>query len=94
MDCSTPSYLVHHQLLEFAQTHVHRVGDAIKQFHPLFSPSPPAFSLPSIRVFSNESDLLIRWTKYWSFSFNISPSKEYSGLISLRMDWLDLAVFY
>ena len=90
MDCSTPGLLVHHQLLEFAQTHVHWVGDAIQPSHPLLSPSllPPI--PPSIRVFSNESALHIRWPKYWSFGFHISPSTEYSGLISFRMDWLDL----
>ena len=69
--------------------HVHRVGDAIQPSHPLLSPSLPAFN-PSIRVFSNESVLRIRWPKYWSFSFSISPSNEYSGLTSFRMDWLDL----
>ena len=86
MDCSTPGLPVHHQFLEFAQTHVHRVGDAIQPSHPLSSPLllPPIPS--SIRVFSNESVLRIRWLKYWSFSFNISPSNEYSGLISFRMD--------
>ena len=90
MDCSTPGLPVHHQLLELTQTHVHWVGDAIQPSHPLLSPSPPAFSLSQHRVFSNESVLLIRWPKYWSFSFRISPSNEYSGLISFRMDWLDL----
>ena len=90
MDCSTSGFPVHHQLPEFTQTHVHRVGDAIQPSQPLSSPSPPAFSLPSIRVFSSESALCIRWPEYWSFSFNISPSSEYSGLISFRMYWLDL----
>ena len=90
MDCSTPGLPVHHQLPEFTQTCVHCVGDAIQPSHPLSSPSPPAFIFPSIRVFSNESALCIRWPKYWSFSFSISPSNEYSRLISLRMDWLDL----
>ena len=74
MDCSMPGLPVHHQLLEFTQTHVHRVGDAIQPSHPL-SPLlllPSIF--PSIRVFSNESALHIRWPKYWSFSFNISPA--------------------
>ena len=75
---------VHHQLLQFTQTHVRWVGDAIQPSHPLSSPSPPTF-IPSIRVFSNESALCIRWPKYWSFSFNISPSNEYSGLISFRI---------
>ena len=89
MDCSTPGLPVHHQLLEFSQTHIHRVSDAIQPSHPLLSPSPPAFNLPSIRLFSNESALHIRWPKYWSFSFGISPSNEHSGLISFRMDWLD-----
>ena len=86
MDCSMPGLPVHHQLLEFAQTHVHRVGDAIQSSHPLSYPSLPTFIFPSIRVFSNESVLLIRWPKYWSFSFSISPSSEYSGLISFRTD--------
>ena len=90
MDCSMPSLPVHHQLPEFTQTHVHWVSDAIQPSHPLSSPSPPAFNLSSIRVFSKESALCIRWPKYWSFSFNISPSNEHSGLISFRMDWLDL----
>ena len=88
MDCSMPGLPVHHQLPEFTQTHVHRVNDAIQPSHPLSSPSPSIF--PSIRVFSNESVLCIMWPKYWSSSFSISPSNEYSGLISFRMDWLDL----
>ena len=91
MDCSMPGLPVHHQLPEFTQTHVHQVGDAIQPSHPLSSPSPPTFNLfQHPRVFSNESALCIRWPKYWSFSFSISPSNEYSGLISFRMDWLDL----
>ena len=90
MNCSTPGLPVHHQLLEFTQTHVHRVCDAIQPSHPLSSPSPPALNLSEYQVFSNESALRIRWPKYWSFSFSISPSNEYSGLISFRMDWLDL----
>ena len=77
---------VHHQLLDFTQTHVHQLGDAIQPSHPLLSPSP-ALNLSPHRVFSNQSALRIRWPKYWSFS--ISPSNEYSGLISFRMDWLD-----
>ena len=85
-----PGLPVHHQLPEFTQTHVHWVGDAIQPSHPLLSPSPPAFIFPSIRVFSNESALCIRWPKYWSFSLNISSTNEYSGLIFFRMDWLDL----
>ena len=93
MDCSLPGFPVHHQLPEFTQRHVHRVGDAIQPFHPLLSSSPPAFNLSQhqgLWVFSNESVHHIRWPKYWSFSFSISPSNEYLGLISFRMDWLDL----
>ena len=86
----TPSLPVHHQLPEFTQTHVHRVSDAIKPSHPLSSSSPPAPIPSSIRVFSNESTLLMRWPKYWSFSFSISSSNEHPGLVSFRMDWLDL----
>ena len=85
-----PGFPVHHQLPELAQTQVYRVGDAIQLSHCLSSPSPPAFSLSSIRVFSKESVLHIRWPKNWSFSFSIIPSKEIPGLISFRMDWLDL----
>ena len=87
MDCSTPGLPVHHQLLESTQTHVHCVSDAIQPSHPLLSPSPFAFIFPSIKVFSNESVLGIRWSKYWSFSFSISPSNEHPGLISFRI-WL------
>ena len=90
MNCSMPGLPVHHQLLEFTQTHVHWVSDAIQPSHPLSSPSLLPSIIPSIRVFSNESALHIRWPKYWSFSFSISPFNEYSGLISFRMDWLDL----
>ena len=89
MDCSTPGLPVHHQLPELTQTHVHQVGNAVQPSHPLSSPSLPAFNLSSIRVFSNESALCIRWPKYWSFSFSISPSSEYSGLIFFRIDWFD-----
>ena len=90
-DCSTPGFPVHYQLLEPTQTHVHHIGYAIQPSHHLSSPSPPLPSIfPIIRVFSTESALHIRWPKYWSFSFTISPSNEYSGLISFRMDWLDL----
>ena len=86
----TPGLPVHHHLPEFTQTHVHRVRDAIQPSHLRSSPSPPAPIPPSIRVFSNESTLLMRWPKYWSFNFSIIPSKEIPGLISFRMDWLDL----
>ena len=90
MNCSTPGLLVHHHLPKFTWTHIHRVGDAIQPSHPQSSPSllPPI--PPSIRVFSNESTLCMKWPKYWSFSFSIIPSKEIPGLISFRMDWLDL----
>ena len=91
MDCSTPGFPVHHQLWELIQTHVHWVGDAIQSSHLLSSLSPPAFNL-------SQHQGLFQWVsssyqvakKYWSFSFSISPSNEYSGLISLRIDWLDL----
>ena len=88
MNHSTPGLPVQYQLPEFTQTHVHRVSDAIQPSHPLSSPSPPAPN-PSQHQ-GNESTLRIRWPKYWSFSFSISPSKEHPGLISFRMDWLDL----
>ena len=87
-DCSTPGFLVHHQLPELAQIHVHQVGDAIQPSHPLSWPSPLAFDLYS-RVFSNESTFA-KGGQSIGFSFNISPSNEYPGLISSRMDWLDL----
>ena len=87
MDCGTPGLTVH-QLLELAQTHVHRVTDAIQPSHPLSSSSSTAF--PSITAFSNELVLHISWPKYWSFKFSISIFNEYSGLISFRLDWLDL----
>ena len=95
MDYSTPSFPVHYQIPGLAQTHVHQVGDAISMTrsnhlvlcHPLLL-LPWIF--PSIRVFSNDSVLCIRWPKYWSFSFSISPPNEYSGLISFRIDLFDL----
>ena len=90
MECSTPGLPVHHQLPEFTQTHVHWVGDTIQPSHTLLSLSPPNFNLSQHQVFSNEPALCIRWPKYWSFSFNISPSSDRSGLISFRMDWFDL----
>ena len=88
--CSMPGLPVHHQPPEFTQTHIHQVGDAIPPSHPLSSPFPPAPIPPSIRVFSKKSTLRMRWPKYWSFSFSIIPSKRHPGLISFRMDWLDL----
>ena len=87
MNHSTPGLPVHHQHPEFTQTHVHRVSDAIQPSHSLSSPSPPT---PNPSQLSNESTLHTRWPKYWSFSFSIIPSKEIPGLISFRMDWLDL----
>ena len=90
MNCSTPGFPVHHQLPERIQTHVHQVGDATQLSHPLLSPSPPAFN-PS------EHEGLFQWVssshqvaKHWSFRFSISPSNEYSWLISFRMNWLNL----
>ena len=90
MNCSTPGLPVHHQLSQLAQTHVHLVDDAIKTAHPLLSHSSPPSMFPSIGVFSKESVLYIRGPEYWSFSFNMSPSNEHPGLISFRMDCLDL----
>ena len=90
MNRSTPGLPIHHQLPELTQTHIHRVSDAIQPSHPLSSPSPLAPNPSQHRVFSNESTLCIRWPKYWSFSLSIIPSKEIPGLISFRMDWLDL----
>ena len=81
---------VHHQLLESTQTHVHRVGDTIQPSHPLSSPSPPALNLSQHQGLFKESTLHMRWPKYQSFNFNISPSNEHPGLISFRMYWLDL----
>ena len=91
MDRSTPGFPVLHHLPEFAQTHVHGVGDAIQPSHPLSSPSPPALNLSQHRVFSNESALRVKWPKYWHFSFSISSS-QYSGFISFRMVWFDSLV--
>ena len=92
MDCSTPGFPVHHQLLELAQTPVHQVGDATQPSHLLLSPSPPAFN-PS------QHQGLFKWissshqvAKDWSFSFSTNSFIEYSGLISFRIDWLDLLV--
>ena len=92
MNYSTPGLPVHHQLQGFSQTNVHRVVDAIQPSHPLSSTSLPAPNPSQHEDLSNESTLGMRWPKYWSFSFSISPSKEHPGLISFRMDWLDLLV--
>ena len=90
MDCSTPGFPIIHHLPELAQTHVHWVGDAIQPSHLLSSPSSPVFNLSQHQDLSNDSAHPIRWPKYWNFRFNISPSNEHSGLISFRVDWLDL----
>ena len=90
MNCSMPGLPVHHQLPKFTQIYVRQVGDAIQPSHPLLSPFLLPLIPPNIGVFSNESTLHMRWPKYWSFSFSISPSKEHPGLISFRMDWLTI----
>ena len=91
MYCSTPGLLVHHQLPEFAQTHVHWIGDAIQPSHPLSSPSPPAFNLSQHQGLLNESVLCIRWPKCWSFSFSISPSMNTQDWFPIRWTgWISL----
>ena len=85
-----PDFPVHHQLPELAQTHVHQVSDAIQPSHPLLSPSPPAFNLSQHQSLFQLVSSLHQWPKNWSFSFSISHSNEYSGLISFRIDWFDL----
>ena len=90
MDHSMPGFPVHHQLPEPAQAHVHQAGDAIQPSHPLSSPSLPAFNLSQHQGLFKWVSFSIRWPKYGSFSFSISPSNEYSGLISYGMDWFDL----
>ena len=92
-DCNTAGFPVLYQLLELAQIHVHWVSDAIQPSHPLSPTSPPAFNLSQHQGLFKESVLCIKWPKYWSFSFSISPSKEYLALISFRMHWLDLLAF-
>ena len=92
MNCSTPGIPVHHQHSESTQTHVHWVDDAIQPSHPLSSPSPPALNLSQHQCLFKWVTFWMRWPKYWSFSFSISPYNEYSGLISFRMYWLDLLV--
>ena len=94
MDGSIPGFLVHHQHLELAQIQVDRVGDAIQSSDPLLSLYSPSSIFPSIGVFSKESVLHIRWPKYWSFYFSIIPSSEYSGLISFRIDSLDILAIW
>ena len=88
-DCSMPGFPVHHRLLELVQIHVHRFGDTIQPSHPLSFLSPPAFNHSQHQGLF-QGVFHIRWSKYWSFSFSISPSNEYSELISFRIDWLDL----
>ena len=90
MDCSMPGFPVHHQLPELTQTHVHWVSDAIQLSHPLSPPSPLAFNLSQHRDLFQWVRSLHQVAKYWNFSFSIIPSKEIPGLISFRMDWLDL----
>ena len=90
LNSSMPSFPVLHYLLKFPQTHVHQVGDTIQPSHPLSSPSLPALNLYQHQGLFHELALHIRWPNYWSFSFCISPSNEYPGLISFRMDWFDL----
>ena len=87
---STPGIPVHHQFQESTQTHVHWVSDAMQPSFPLSSPSPPAFNLSQHQGLFKWVALRISWPKYWSFSFSISPSNEHPGLISFRIDWLDL----
>ena len=86
MNRNMPGLPVHHQILEFTQPHVHWIGDAIQPTHPLSTLLLLPSVFPSISIFSNEWALLIRWPKYWSFSFNISPYNEHLGLTSFRMD--------
>ena len=90
MNRNTPGLPVHQQLPEFTQTHVHRVSDAIQPSHPLSSPSPPAPNPSQHQTLFQWVNIRFRWPEYWSFSFSIIPSKEHPGLISFRMDWLDL----
>ena len=89
MDCSAPGFPLYHQFPEYTQIHVHQISDAIQPYHPLSSPSSPAFIFSQNQGLFHESVLCIKWPKYLSFSFSISPSNEYSGLISFRIDWFD-----
>ena len=90
MDCSTPDFPVYHQLPDLTQTHVHRVGDAMQPSHPLSSPSPPALNLSQHQGLFQRVNSSHKMAKYWSFSFSISPSNKYSGLIFFKLDCLDL----
>ena len=90
VDCSMSGFHVHYQLLELAQTHVHQVGDVIQPSHPSTSPSPPTFNLSQHQGLFKWVSSLLRWPEYWSFSFSISFSNEYSRLISIRIEWFDL----
>ena len=90
MNCSMPGFPVLHHLPEFVQTHVHWVSDPIQPSHSLSPPYPLSSIFPSIKIFANELALPIRWPKFWRLSFSTSPSNEYSGLISFRIDWFDL----
>ena len=90
MNRSTPGLPVHHQLPEFTQTHVHWVNDAIQPSHTLSSPFPPAHNPSQHQSLFQWVNSSMKWPKYWSFRFSISPSKKIPGLISFRMDWLDL----
>ena len=90
MDCSTPGLSVHHQLLEFTQTHVYQVSDTIQPSYPLLSPSPPSFNLSEHQSLFQCVSSSHQVVKVWNLSFNIRPSNEYSGLIYFRIDWFDL----
>ena len=90
MNCSMPDIAFHHYVPDFAQTQVHWVSDTIQPSHPLSSPFPPVLNLSEHEGLSKELTLSIKWPKYWSFSFSLHPSNEYSGLTSFRMNWLDL----
>ena len=90
MDCSSPELPVPHYLPKFVQVHVHCIGDAIQSSHPLMPLLLLPSLFPSIRAFSNELAVSIRWLKHWSSSFGIRPHNEHSGLISLKIDWFAL----